>query len=66
MINESTIRWFWSALKGDGKLTEIRLLGKKGSKGKTYSGYFTDIEKLLQALRHRSAGQALRSQMTRQ
>lgn len=51
MINESTIRWFWSALKGDGKLTEIRLLGKKGSKGKTYSGYFTDIEKLLQALR---------------
>lgn len=50
MFNESTIRWFWSVIKGDGELTEIRLIDKKG-KNKTYSGYFTDIETLLQALR---------------
>lgn len=41
-INESQIRHWWSVFKGDGKLVEIRLLGKN-----TYSGYFTNIETLI-------------------
>lgn len=51
MINEQTIRQWWWLFKGDGTLTEIRLLGKKGSRVKTYSGYFKDIETLLKQLR---------------
>lgn len=41
-INESQIRQWWSVFKGDGKLVEIRLLGKN-----TYSGYFANIETLI-------------------
>lgn len=41
-INESQIRQWWRVFKGDGKLVEIRLLGKN-----TYSGYFTNIETLI-------------------
>lgn len=41
-INESQIRQWWQVFKGDGKLVEIRLLGKN-----TYSGYFTNIETLI-------------------
>ena len=51
MFNEQTIRYWWDCFKGQGKLTEIRLLSKKGSRQKTWSGYFTDIEVLLQELR---------------
>lgn len=51
MINEQTIRLWWDLFKGDGKLTEIRLLGKKGSRQKTFSGYFTDVDTLLNQLR---------------
>ena len=51
MINEQTIRqWFW-LFKGEGKLTEIRLLAKKGSYSKTLSGYFKDVETMLAQLR---------------
>lgn len=41
-INETQIRNWWNVFKGDGKLVEIRLLGKN-----TYSGYFTNIETLI-------------------
>ncbi len=45
-INERQIRQWWQVFKGDGKLVEIRLLGKN-----TYSGYFTDVETLLSQVR---------------
>lgn len=41
-IDERQIRQWWQVFKGDGKLVEIRLLGKN-----TYSGYFTNIETLI-------------------
>lgn len=41
-INEPQIRQWWQTFKGDGKLVEIRLLGKN-----TYSGYFTNVETLI-------------------
>ena len=44
-IDEQQIRQWWQVFKGDGKLVEVRLLGKS-----TYSGYFTDIEVLLSSL----------------
>ena len=44
-IDEEQIRQWWQVFKGDGKLVEVRLLGKS-----TYSGYFTDIEVLLSSL----------------
>jgi archaellum biogenesis ATPase FlaH len=50
MINESTIRCWWAVLKGEGKLTEVRLLAKKGGRQKNYSGYFKSIDSLLSAL----------------
>lgn len=45
-IDERQIRQWWQVFKGDGKLVEIRLLGKN-----TYSGYFTDVETLLTQVR---------------
>lgn len=51
MINEQTIRQWFYLFKGEGKLTEIRLLAKKGSYSKTLSGYFTDVETMLAQLR---------------
>lgn len=45
-INEEQLRQWWSLFKCDGKLTEIRLLGKT-----TYSGYFTSVDTLLDRLR---------------
>lgn len=45
-INEQQIRQWWQVFKGDGKLVEIRLLGMN-----TYSGYFTDVERLISQLR---------------
>ena len=44
-IDEQQIRQWWQVFKGDGKLVEVRLLGKS-----TYSGYFTDIEVLLSSI----------------
>ncbi len=50
MIDESTIRCWWSVLKGEGNLTEVRLLAKKGGRQKNYSGYFKSVDTLLAAL----------------
>lgn len=50
-MDERTIRYFWSVVKKDCVLTEIRLLGKKGGRAKTLSGYFSDVETMLSALR---------------
>lgn len=47
MIDEQAIRQYWSTFKGDGELVEIRILGG----GKTFSGYFTDVETMLSAIR---------------
>lgn len=46
MIDVATIRRWWDIFKKDRKLTEIRVLGDT----KTYSGYFTDVEKLIAAI----------------
>ena len=51
MINEQVIRQWWYLFKGGGRLTELRLLAKKGSYSKTLSGYFTDVETLIAQLR---------------
>ena len=45
-INESQIRQWWQLFNPQGKLVEIRLLGKA-----TYSGYFRDIDTLIAQLR---------------
>ena len=45
-IDEQQIRDWWQIFKGNNKLVEIRLLGAS-----TYSGYFTDIDTLITALR---------------
>lgn len=43
MIDDRTIRQWWDIFKSGSMLTEVRVL----SQGKTYSGYFTDVETLL-------------------
>ena len=43
MINEQEIRRWWDTFKKDEPLTEIRILGS----GRTFSGYYTDPEKLI-------------------
>ena len=45
-INEGQIRQWWQLFNPQGKLVEIRLLGKAA-----YSGYFRDIETLIAQLR---------------
>ena len=45
-INESQIRQWWQLFNPQGKLVEIRLLGKAA-----YSGYFRDIDTLIAQLR---------------
>lgn len=47
MINEQQIRCWWSVFKTGEPLTEVRIL----SHGKTFSGYYTDVEKLLRDIR---------------
>ena len=47
MIDEQAVRQWWWTLKGDGRLVEVRVLGG----GKTFSGYFTDVETMLSAIR---------------
>ena len=46
MINEATIRKWWDIFKHGSELTEVRVLGDN----KTYSGYFTDVEKIIKAV----------------
>ena len=46
MKNEAIIRQWWDVMHKDGSLVEIRILSGK----KTYSGYFTDINTLINAL----------------
>ena len=43
MIDEQQIRCWWSLFKQASPLTEIRIIGNN----KTFSGYYTDVEKLL-------------------
>ena len=45
MKNEAIIRQWWDVMHKDGSLVEIRILSGK----KTYSGYFTDINTLINA-----------------
>ena len=45
-INEGQIRQWWQLFNPQGKLVEIRLLGKAA-----YSGYFRDIDTLIAQLR---------------
>ena len=45
-IDESQIRLWWSVFNPENKLVEIRLLGKS-----TYSGYFKDVNVLIERLR---------------
>lgn len=47
-MNVIEIRKFFEIIKDNHKLTEIRILGDKG---RTYSGYFTDVEKLIEAIK---------------
>ena len=47
MINEKDIRRWWSVFKGDGAIVEVRILGN----GKTFSGYFSDVETMLNVVR---------------
>ena len=47
MIDKETIRRWWQVFKENGDhLTEIRVLDGK----RTYSGYFTDVEKIIKAV----------------
>ena len=48
-MNEATIRQWYDVFKDNRDLVEIRILDPKTRK--TYSGYFTDIETLLSAIR---------------
>lgn len=48
MNNENVIRQWWSIFRqGEHTLTEVRILGG----GKTFSGYYTDVEKLINDIR---------------
>ena len=47
MIDEQTVRRWWWTMKKEGELVEIRILGG----GKTFSGYFSDVETMLAAIR---------------
>lgn len=48
-MNETTIRKWWQIFKGNGTLTEVRIINPK--KSGTYSGYFKDIDTLIEAIR---------------
>jgi len=45
-IDEQQLQLWWQIFKRDGKLVEIRLLGKT-----TFSGYFTNVETLVARLK---------------
>ena len=42
MINKETIQKWWNVFVGDGRFTEVRILGKF-----TYSGYFKSVDNLI-------------------
>ena len=46
MINENTLRQWWHVFKNDSELVEIRILGKF-----TYSGYYKNIDKLIEDIK---------------
>lgn len=46
MINENTLRQWWHIFKDDGKLVEVRILGKFA-----YSGYYKNIDKLIEDIK---------------
>lgn len=46
MINETTLRQWWHVFKDDGKLVEVRILGKFA-----YSGYYKNIDKLIEDIK---------------
>ena len=46
MINENTLRQWWHVFKNDSDLVEIRILGRF-----QYSGYFKNIEKLIEEIK---------------
>lgn len=46
MINEATLRQWWHIFKDDGKLVEVRILGKFA-----YSGYYKNIDKLIEDIK---------------
>ena len=48
-MNEAVIRQWYDVFKDNKELVEIRILDPKAKS--TYSGYFTDIEKLLEAIK---------------
>ena len=43
MIDEQQVRWWWATFKADNPLAEVRIMGG----GKTFSGYYTEPEKLI-------------------
>ena len=45
-MNPNTLRRWYAEFKGNNQLTEIRILAGK----KTFSGYFTDIDSIIQAI----------------
>lgn len=48
MIDEPSIRCWWHVFKAESPLVEVRILG--GGK-KTFSGYFSDVESLISAIK---------------
>ena len=46
MIDEQTLRKWWHIFKDDGKLVEVRILGKFA-----YSGYYKNIDKLIEDIK---------------
>ena len=49
-MNEQTIRMWYDVFKDNHELVEIRILDPNTKK--SYSGYFTDIEKILREIKH--------------
>ena len=46
-MNINEIKKFFEVIKGNDQLTEVRIIGEKG---KTFSGYFSDVESLIKAV----------------
>lgn len=47
-MNEIQIRKFFEVIKDNEKLTEVRIIGERG---KTFSGYFSDVDTLINAIK---------------
>lgn len=50
-MDEKTIRKWYSVFKDDSQLTEIRILNPLAKGKETWSGYFTDVDTMLDALK---------------